>query len=74
MDLQERIIEKIKNLQDKESLLQLDKWLDAVSDVDEKFSREEVNSVMEGYSQYENSQLLTQEEVDRSFEQWSREK
>ena len=71
MKLKDRIIQKIENLRDEESLLQLERWLDAISSVDETFSKEEVNSVMEGYSQYENSELLDQEEVNRSFEEWS---
>ncbi|MCM4161372.1 hypothetical protein FHG64_14985 [Antarcticibacterium flavum] len=72
MKLKDRIIQKIENLRDEESLLQLERWLDAISAVDETFSREEINSVMEGYSQYENSELMDQEEVNRSFEEWSR--
>ena len=72
MNLKDRIIQKIENLRDEESLLQLERWLDAISSVEEIFSKEEVNSVIEGYSQYENSELLDQEEVNRSFEEWSR--
>ena len=72
MKLKERIILKIEKLRDEEALVQLEKWLDAFSEVGEKFSREEVNSVMEGYSQYEKGELLSQEDVNLSFEKWSK--
>ena len=70
MKLRERIIYKIENLRDENALVQLEKWLDAFTEIDEKFSREEVNSVMEGYSQYKRGELLSQEDVHRSFEKW----
>jgi len=72
MKIKERIIHKIENLRDEDALVELEKWLDAFSEVDEKFSREEVNSVMEGYSQYEKGELLSQEDVNRSFEKWGK--
>ncbi len=72
MELKERIIQKIENLRDKEALGQLERWLDAFSEFEEKFSREEANSVMEGYSQYEKGILLSGDEVNRSFEEWSK--
>ncbi len=72
MKLKERIILKIENLRDEEALVHLEKWLDAFSEVDEKFSREEVDSVMEGYSQYKRGELLSQEDVNRSFEKWGK--
>ncbi len=68
MKLKERIIHKIGNLRDEDALVQLEKWLDALSGVDEKFSREEVDSVMEGYSQYERGEFLNQEDLDHPAE------
>lgn len=74
MKVRERIIQKIENFENEEALLQLEKWLDALSDIEEKFAREEVNAVMDGYSQYTKGVLLSEEEVTRSFEEWAREK
>jgi len=70
MKLRERIIYKIENLRDENALVQLEKWLDAFTMVDEEFSGEEVNSVMDGYSQYKNGELLSEEDVNLSFEKW----
>ena len=70
MKIKERIIRKIESMRDENDLIQLEKWLDTLSKVDENFSREEVDSVMEGYSQYRRGEVLSQEEVNRSFEKW----
>jgi len=70
MKLKERIIRKIENMRDENALVQLEKWIDAISEVEREFSQEEVDSVMEGYSQYKRGELLSQEDVHRSFEKW----
>lgn len=72
MELKERIIQKIEKIDDNEALSQMERWLDALSEVGEKFSREEVNSVMERFSQYEKGILLNQKEVNDYFEEWSK--
>lgn len=74
MKVRERIIQKIEKIGDEESLLLLEKWLDALSDVEENFTREEVNAVMDGYSQYTKGELLNEEEVTRYFEEWTKAK
>ena len=70
MKLRERIIHKIESMRDENDLIQLEKWLNALSEMEEEFSQEEVDSVMEGYSQYKRGELLSQEDVHRSFEKW----
>lgn len=72
MELKERIIQKIEKIDDNEALSQMERWLDALSEVGEKFSREEVNSVMERFSQYEKGILLNQKVVYDYFEEWSK--
>ncbi|CAN5165737.1 hypothetical protein BH23BAC2_BH23BAC2_27280 [soil metagenome] len=72
MELKERIIQKIEKIDDNEALSQMERWLDALSEVGEKFSREKVNSVMERFSQYEKGILLNQKEVNDYFEEWSK--
>src|SRR5690606_21067681 len=68
MKLRERIIHKNKCMREVNELIQLEKWLNALSEMEEEFSQEEVDSVMEGYSQYKRGELFSQEDLDNPAE------
>src|SRR5690606_1347630 len=68
MKLRERIIHKIESMRDEDALVLLEKWLNALSEMEEEFSQEEVDSVMEGYSQYKRGEFLSQEDLDNPAE------
>ena len=70
MDIRQRIIKKVQEIEDPEMLHLLENWLDASSDLDESFSTEELDAVMEGYAEYKRGELLDHEEVQEHLRKW----
>lgn len=74
MNIKERIIKKIEILEDTETLKQLENFLNAFSELEKEFRKEEIYAVHEGYSQFKSGNLIGEEEVNRHFKKWSEEK
>ena len=76
MSTKEKLIEKIASIDDPKVLEEIDRWITSIVDVAsaEKYTEKELNAVREGYSQYKSGDTFTQEEANRVFDKWLKEK
>lgn len=76
MSTKEILIEKISSIDDPIILKELDQWITSIVEVAsaEKYSSKELNAVREGYNQYKSGETFTQDEANRVFDKWLREK
>jgi hypothetical protein len=76
MNTKQEIINKINRIDDPELLLEIDRWIGSIlnSSVPEDFSKDEIVAVQEGYKQYKAGDLYSQDEANKLFNQWLKEK
>lgn len=76
MNPKQEIIDKINRIDDPDLLLEIDRWISSIlnSSAPEKFSKEEIDAVQEGYNEYRAGNVLSQEKANKLFNQWLKEK
>jgi len=76
MSTKEKLIEKISSIDDPKILEEIDQWITSFVEVAsaEKYTEKELNAVREGYNQYKLGDTFTQEEANRIFDKWLKEK
>lgn len=76
MSTKKEIINKINRIDDPKLLKELDKWISSLLEASagEEFTKEEIRTVHEGYSQYKAGKSINQDEANRIFNEWLTEK
>lgn len=76
MSTKEKLIEKITSIDDPKVLEDIYRWVSSIVTVAsaEKFTEKELNAVREGYDQYKSRDTFTQEEANKVFDEWLKEK
>ena len=76
MRTKEILIEKILSIDDPKILEEINQWINSFVEVAsaEKYTGKELNAVREGYNQYKLGDMFTQEEGNRIFDKWLKEK
>ena len=74
MEIRSRIHSKIDKVENEQVLKFLEGWIDALQENNHGFSKEEIEGVMDGYSQYKAGDIVTNIEAERIFEKWIEEK
>lgn len=76
MSTKEKLIEKIASIDDPKILEEIDRWITSIVEVAsaEKYTEKELNTVREGFNQYKLGDTFTQEEANRIFDKWVKEK
>jgi hypothetical protein len=76
MRTKEILIEKILSIDDPKILEEINQWINSFVEVAsaEKYTGKELNAVREGYNQYKLGDTFTQQEANRIFDKWLKEK
>lgn len=76
MGTKQDIIDKIKRIDDPGLLKDLDKWITSLleASVSDEYSKEEISAVREGYNQYKAGETVSQDEANKIFNKWLKEK
>jgi len=76
MTTKQKLIEKIASIDDPKVIEEIDRWITSIVEVAsaENYTEKELNAVREGYSQYKSGDTFTQEEANKVFDEWLKEK
>jgi len=76
MSTKEKLIQKISSIDDPKILKEIDQWITSIVEVAsaEKYTEKELDTIREGYNQYISGDTFTQEEANRIFDKWLKEK
>lgn len=72
MNRKAKIIEKISSIEDDDLLDDIDRWVSSLLDasISNPYTKEEIEAVKEGYSQYKAGDTFSQEEAKEMFNTW----
>lgn len=76
MTTKQKLIEKIAAIEDPQVLEEIDRWVTSLVEAasTEQYTKKELDAVREGYSQYKAGDTFTQEEANKVFDEWLKEK
>lgn len=76
MSTKEKLIEKIASIEDPQILEEIDRWITSLIEAasPEQYTKQELDAVREGYSQYKSGDTFTQKEANEIFDEWLKEK
>jgi len=76
MNTKEKLIKKIASIDDPMILEEIDRWITTIVDIssDQIYTTKELNTVKEGYNQYKSGDTFTQQEANKIFDEWLKEK
>jgi hypothetical protein len=72
MDIKNKLISKIETIHNDEIVEEIYEWVEALlaESTERKFSEDEINSVAEGYQEYNSGKLYTEVEAQKLFKEW----